>query len=191
MQITFPNLNGSLEIYLDCLNAIIGDDRESMIDLGCCFAPNTPLLGFKKRKYVDIIYRKLDHKKEQKYFVQGDILYTPLEVRYSVSIAADCCEHLTFGDGFKLLNIMERISDKQILFTPTTNIFGLDLITNNPEAHRSLWKPEMTPDYASIVFPNYHEVWNGGAYVFWKCADIKQDFERVCNELKNKSWAKK
>jgi hypothetical protein len=37
----------------------------------------------------------------------------------------------------------------------------------------------MLPGYASIVFPDYHKVWNGGAFFAWKCGDIEKDFERV------------
>jgi hypothetical protein len=187
----YPNINGNKEIYLDCLNAIIGEsNRNSMIDLGCNKAPHTPLLGFEYRAYIDILPRQLDYPDEQRFFTQKDILTIDSTYR-DVSFALDVIEHLTVDDGYKLLKVMESISDKQILFTPTTDLFGMAQDGDkDPEAHRSLWEPEMTPDYACLVFTEYHKVWNGGAYFLWKCKDLENEFNRVVNELKTKSWNK-
>lgn len=188
--------NGNLEIYMDCLNAILGEgERNSMIDLGCNLAPHTPLLGFKERTYVDILPRVLDHKEEQQYFKQEDILNVDINKKVDVSFALDVIEHLTQQNGISLLKKMDVISDKQILFTPTSDIFGMDYETDNPESHRSLWSTEMfefiKPNhYAYLIFPYYHKIWNGGAFFIWHCKNIEQDFERVTNELKNKSWNK-
>lgn len=194
MTITFKGLEGNLEVYMDCLNAIIGDKRDSMIDLGCCYAPNTPMLGFEKRRYIDVVYRQLDHIGEQEHFEQADILETPVDVHYTVAFSLDSIEHLTISDGYKLLNIMNTISDRQIIFSPLTDLFGMAKKRNkNPEAHRSLWKPEeleqMFPNqYAYLIFPDYHKVWNGGAFFFYRCEGLQDDFERVLSELKTKSW---
>lgn len=190
MQIIFNNVEGNLEVYMDVLRAICGDTSgKSMTDYGCCFAPNTPTLGFEKRRYIDIIDRELDHKSEQRYFFKGDILYKFYQHYVDVSISSDVIEHLTVKDGYRLLKIMEDSSRKQILFTPTTDLFGMAKNKDkDPEKHRSVWKPKMTPHYASIVFPDYHKVWNGGAYFFYRCEDLENDFERVINELKDKTW---
>ena len=191
MQLTFPNVYGNYDIYTDVLKAICGNtDNKSMIDLGCNLAPITPVLGFKKRVYIDILPRILDYPEEQQYFIQDDVLeYLQKDNHYDCSIASDFCEHLTPMDGTKLLTLMELKSDKQILFTP----LGAHIVeTDNylPEAHHSAWTPELTPDYASIIFPHYHLQLGIGAYFFFKCKNLKEEFERVFNELKQKEWAK-
>lgn len=187
-MIAYYDYEGNIELYLSVLNAIVGNRRDSFIDLACCHAPNTPMLRFKKRKYVDIIDRKLDHQYEQNFFVNEDILgirTTPTSEWYDVSFCLDGIEHLSSEDGCKLLTIMEGISHKQILFTPLTDLFGMVKPDNkDPEAHRSLWSPEMTPDYASLVFPNYHKTsYNGGAYFFWKSNNVQNEFISVKQKL--------
>lgn len=180
MIITRPE-HGSIELYMQVLKAICGNTMgESMIDLGCCFAPNTPKLGFSVKTYVDVIDRELDHPEEQQFFHKADILDLVAypQIAYNVALCLDCIEHLTVEDGNKLLKIMDEISYKQILFTPTTNLFGLNN-DDTPEAHRSVWSPEMLPGYACIVFPDFHYTWGGGAFFAWKCDDIENDFKRV------------
>ncbi len=189
MQITFEGIVGNDEIYMDCLHAILGETkrRTSMIDLGCHHAHHTPVLNFEYRKYVDILPNILDYPEEQQYFVQMDVLDTPLDTHYDVAFALDCIEHLTFENGYKLLKIMETISDKQILFTPLGDMWVGN--SGHPEEHASGWTPEMVEGYASIVFSDYHKGWGFGAFFFWRTENLEQDFERVKNELKNKSWA--
>ena len=186
-MIAYYDYEGNIDIYLNVLNAIIGKERESMMDLGCCTSPNTPLLRFKKRSYVDINDRVLDHPDEQFYFTKADItklVWIDTFPKKSVSFCLDCLEHLTYDDGFKVLKLMDSMSEKQILFTPLTDLFGMVKDDDkNPEAHRSLWKPEMLPDYAHLVFPNYHKQWNGGAFFFFKTQDTQKDFEIVKQKL--------
>lgn len=197
LEIKYENIEGNLEIYMDCLNAICGEERESMIDLGCCFAPNTPHLKFKKRKYVDVIERQLDHKGEQQYFEKKDILsyeISPLQKpEYQFALSLDCIEHLTEEEGILFLKIIDLIAERQVLFTPLTNLFGIEENSIDPESHKSLWTPDklesIVPNhYAYITFPDYHKLWNGGAFFFWHTKDIKQDFERVKNILNTKQW---
>lgn len=196
-KIEFPHIKDGNEVYLDCLQAILGDDeRNSMIDLGCNLAPHTPKFGFNERKYIDIIERELDHKSEQQFFEQGDVLDTPLDKHYDVAFSLDCIEHLTYDNGIKLLDIMSKISQKQILFTPLDDIFGMDYETENPESHRSLWKPEMIEEkfpnkYIFIVFPRFHNGWNGGAFFFYSINkfDINNEFKRVSEKLNKYQWA--
>ena len=196
MKLVIPDIVGTLEVYLDCLNAIIGEQRGSMLDVGCCFAPNTPTLGFKKRKYVDVIERKLDHKSEQKYFTKADALQflEANEEHFDVTLSLDHIEHLEYGDGLKLLHLMKCNSSKQVVFTPTTALFGYAKDGDkDPECHRSLWSSDWleetyTGEYAYIIFPDYHKVWNSGAFFFFSCHNLKQEFERVITELKTKHW---
>ena len=196
MQFVFDKIIDGNLVYMDCLRDILGcTPRNTMIDLGCHKAAHTPLFGFKQRKYIDILPNVLDFPDEQQYFEQGDILNTPLDVHYDVSFAQDVIEHLTVENGIKLINIMKHISDKQILFTPSTDLFGMDYETDNPESHRSLWSPEMVEqffpnEFIFICFPKYHSVWNGGAFFLYSLKDnIKQEFIRIGNELNKYSWA--
>lgn len=192
MKLTFENVNGNGQIYLDVLRSICGDTKgKSMIDLCCNLAPYTCQLGYAERTYVDVLPRTLDDYNEIQYFIQANVLdYLQDKTKcYDISIASDACEHFTKEDGMKLLQLMEQCSDKQILFTP----LGAHMVETdnyNPEAHHSAWYPEDTPEYASIVFPNYHPTLGVGAYFFFKCNNLEQDFERVSNELKQLSWAK-
>lgn len=181
MKLVIPNIAGDIDLYMKVLRAICGDTQgNSMIDIGCCFAPNTPRLGFEQRLYIDVLPRVLDDESEQQHFQQLNILeiqHTPF--KKDVAIASDLIEHLTVDDGQKLLSIMEMISHKQIIFTPLGELWMEKTPTSDPEAHRSAWYPEMFPGYASIVFPHYHKEWGVGAFFSWKCEDIEQDFERV------------
>lgn len=195
MRLDFPNVNGDINVYMDVMRAICGDTAgKSMIDLGCNTAPNTPQLGFEKRMYIDILPRILDHPGEQQFFHQMDVLKIGTLIQWDVAICSDCIEHLTLSDGVVLRKKMEDISDRQVFFTPTTDLFGMAEEGNkDPEAHRSLWTPDdmfVRSWYAKIVFPDYHKVWNGGAFFFWSCKNIQQDFERVKEILLTKPWAK-
>lgn len=185
MTHTYPGITGSIEVYMTVLRAICGDTAgKSMIDLMCAFAPNTPKLGFKQRKYVDIKDRILDHKEEQQFFVKWDVLDVPrFVIKVDTAICSDGIEHLSTDDGHKLLHVMRLISNKQIIFTPLGELWMEKVPTDNPEAHRSAWYPEMLPGWASIVFPDYHKEWGVGAFFSWKCEDIEKDFERVINQI--------
>jgi hypothetical protein len=193
-KLTIKGVEGNKQIYMDCLNAILDNTmRDSFIDLGCNLAPHTPLLGFKERKYIDIINRKLDFENEQQYFSQENILNIDQSKKYNVSFALDVIEHLTVKDGKKLLGVMSNVSEKHILFTPLDDVFGMDFETDNPEAHRSLWSPEMVEEmfpgmYAFISMPDYHRSINGGAFFFWN--NNGDDYKSIFATIKNIPWTK-
>jgi hypothetical protein len=181
MIITIPNVVGDIDLYMRVLRAICGDTvGKSMIDLCCAFAPNTPKLGFEMRDYVDLLPRVLDHREEQQNFIQRDVLEIGNDhLHYDVAICSDGIEHFLPKDGKKLLDVMQKISDKQIIFTPLGELWLEKTPTSDPEAHRSAWYPSMLPGWACIVFPDYHKEWGVGAFWAWKCENIEQDFERV------------
>lgn len=192
MQLEYPGVVGSGELYLKVLKAICGDTAgKSMVDLMCYHAPYTPLLGFNKRTYLDIQDRGLDHKEEQSFFKQVDVLeYLSNSYcqYFDVAICSDGIEHLEEFHGLFLIKKMYMHSKKQILFTP---LGDLNLSAEkHPDSHRSGWTPEkieyMIPGsshFAYIIFPNFHPTLNTGAFFFWHCNNIQQDFERVKNEL--------
>lgn len=190
MQLIYPNVEGSGEIYLEVMKAICGKTSDkSMVDLGCHHAPYTPLLGFKERTYVDIQNRPLDHKEEQQFFVKKDIIkFLQQGNNYDVTISSDSLEHLTIRRGRTLVSLMERYSEKQIVFTP----LGEYMITEdaNPDSHKSGWKPEYFEGWATIIFPDFHKALNIGAFFAFNCSNVKQEFSRVKNELNNATWIK-
>jgi hypothetical protein len=193
MTLIFENVHGTGEVYMDCLKAICGDtEGKSMIDLCCCTAPNTPLLGFKERKYVDVLPRILDHPSEQEFFEQDDVLNFlngPKMKYYDMVICSDGIEHLTKAEGYDLINLAWFFSEKQIYFTPLGD-YMVDKNDTNPENHHSGWIPDdLSGNFHCIVFPHYHKLLNTGAFFFWYNSEYNDDFNRVKNILKNKSWA--
>lgn len=192
MKLEYPGIEGIGEIYLDVLNAICGDTSDkSMCDLMCYHAPYTSQLGFKERTYVDVLDRGLDNKEEQKYFVNSDVIrfLEAAEQAWDVTICSDGIEHLYFSKGKRLIELMEGLSDKQIIFTPTRD---KNLVMDcDPDSHKSSWTPDDFEAYAIIEFPDFHPAFNLGAFFAFKCGRIIDEFELVKNELKNKSWAKK
>lgn len=186
---TYPGIEGNIEVYMKVLRAICGETQgKSMVDLCCAFAPNTPKLGFEKRAYVDVIDRVLDHKEEQQYFVHQNVFGYTHDIKksneiFDVAICSDGIEHLYHLKAIHLLDEMKKISYKQIIFTPLGELWLEKIPTDNPEAHRSAWYPEMLPRWASIVFPDYHREWKVGAFFSWNCPDIEKDFERVINQI--------
>lgn len=192
MKIIFPEVEGTTEIYMDVLRAICGETKgKSMLDIGCNKAPHTPLLGFKDRLYIDILPRVLDHPDEQRFFHQKDALHiTAKHIVAETTICSDCIEHVSRENGFKLINIMERISYRQVLFTPLDPWCMSDKTPQeDPEGHHSVWSPEDFPGYASIVFPVYHPTLNIGAFFFYRCENLQEDFELVTMELMKKPWS--
>lgn len=180
LSLTLPELHGDGDIYRNMLGWIIGPTRNSLIDLCCCHAPNTAQMKFKKRVYVDVVQRGLDVESENAHFVLTDVLgeHPIFEDHYEVSTCLDGIEHLPKEAGTRLIERMQKISDKQVLFTPLDPwCMGVD--DPSPESHKSVWTPEDTPGWASIVMPKYHETLNIGAWFFWSCANIEEDFRRV------------
>lgn len=183
MILELPNI-GENELHLKILKAICGPtEGKSMVDLCCYHAPTTPKLGFSKRTYVDIQDRRLDDPNEQQFFVNADVLHTFeffTPPKFDVSICIDGIEHFTKAWGYRLLEIMETISDKQIIFTPLGE-YMVDVESDHPDTHKSGWDP--MPGYANIVLPNFHPTLNRGAFYFFKCSNLEQEFERVKQEL--------
>lgn len=195
MIIEYPNIEGNGEIYLDVLRAICGDTSgKSMVDLMCHKAPYTHQLGFRKRMYVDIQFRGLDDIEEECFFKESEVCkflndwYRNKEDVFNVAICSDGIEHLFVEDAYDLLTGMEFCSYKNIIFTPTRD-FNL-AIDNNPDSHKSSWEPDdfLKRGYSVINFPDFHKQMNQGAFFAWTCSNIEEDFERVKNELKHKSW---
>lgn len=176
MILEYPNIEGNGEIYLDLMRAICGDTAgKSMVDLMCHKAPYTPQLGFERRTYVDIQFRGLDFKEEEKYFIEADVLdyletcissYEDLQRKvFDVAIASDSIEHLLIKDGQKLITLMMATSFKQVIFTPNGS-YAVEEESINPDAHKSGWNPSYFNEigWLVVVFPGFHKQLNIGAF---------------------------
>ena len=72
---------------------------------------------------------------------------------------------------------------KTVLFTPLGDLM-ISQDKDDPDTHKSGWLPEDFPGYAKVVCPEWHQKDSGkGAFFFWKTDNIKQDFNRVKDEL--------
>lgn len=189
--LSYPGVAGNGEVYLDVMKAICGDTSDkSMLDLMCYRAPYTSQLGFQDRTYVDILDRGLDNKDEQKYFVKSDAVAFLIDAKrlWDIAICSDGIEHLFKSRGNTLAYLMQDVSHKQIIFTPTRD---KNIVNNgDPDSHKSSWTPDDFEAYAIIDFPDFHPILDQGAFFAFKCGKIIDEFERVKNELKNKSWSK-
>lgn len=188
MILTLPSIEGDNILHLAILKAICGPTQgKSMIDLCCYHAPTTPKLGFLQRTYVDIQDRYLDDPNEHQYFVCANVLEIQMHFHglFDVALCLDGIEHFTKADGMKLLSKMDEISHKQILFTPLGS-YNVQPETSHPDTHKSGWEPPMA-GYANIILPNFHPTLGYGAFYFFKCHNLEQEFERVKQEL---SWIK-
>lgn len=188
MIIELTNISGSGKLWLDIVKTICGDTSDkSMLDIMCHRAPYTSLLGFKERTYVDITNRPLDSIEEQQFFINSDVieyLTNNSNKHFDVSICSDGIEHLTVEIGYKMLSLMNEISDKQIIFTPLGEyMVNNDKNDNNPDSHRSGWTPDMLPDYLAITLPNFHPSLNSGAWFAVNCNE--QEKIRIYNQIKS------
>jgi hypothetical protein len=191
MKIEF-NENGSGLLQTEILKIIAGDyENQSMVDLCCGSTPQTGLINFKEKKFVDCVDRELIG--GGKLIVSDVIDYLKNNnKKFDVSISTDTIEHFRDNDANVFLDLTSKISKKQIWFTPLGEYcMTKDPNDNNPDSHKSEWTPEKlelrNPNYwAFVVFPNWHPTLgnNGlGAFFFWHCDNIAEDAKRVENEL--------
>jgi hypothetical protein len=186
-SVTLEGLVGSGELWLDIMRIICGDTGgKSMLDACCHKAPYTSKLGFSERTYVDIQDRPLDDPNEQKYFIKADIVeyLVKTEHVFDVAICSDAVEHFSFSDGYNLIWLMSFKSYKTIFFTPLGACMIQNKETNDPDAHRTGWIPEMFEGYLSIVLPNFHPTIKSGAFFSVLCNPIETT--RIYNEIKSK-----
>lgn len=173
--------HGSYPLYDKIIRAIIGNSitEQSLIDLCSCEATVTRNLDFKDKVYVDAL--DCWHIPDQMHrFVQADVLgdHECLNKHYDVANCSDGIEHLTKEDGFRLVEKMKKISDKQILFTPLGE-YMVEVGNPDPKCHKSGWWAEDFAGFAAIVAPNYHPTLGVGAFWVWNCENLEADFERV------------
>lgn len=178
--ITLDGKHGADGTYHATLSLLCGRgiNAKSMIDLCCNEATHTRRLPFREKVYVDILPRLIGP--EQSMFVQADVLaeHAVFNRHYDVSLCLDGIEHVTKEQGHKLIERMKKISDRQVLFTPL-HPWMMEPNNPSPESHKSLWGPADLPDWGHIVIPEYHKSLGIGAFFFWNCPNLDDDFEKV------------
>lgn len=184
MRITIPG-EGSFPLYEKVIYAILGDkmSEETFIDLCCCEATISRNFPYKEKTYVDAL-DCWQIPGQMNRFVQADVLgdHECFNRKYDVAFCSDGIEHLTKPQGFRLVERMKAISEKQVLFTP---LGELSVETDNPDprSHKSGWHPGDFPGFAAVVVPHYHPTLGVGAFWVWRCKDIDKDFDRVTKLL--------
>lgn len=186
------NQNGSGDLQIKVIKAICGNyENQTMVDLCCGSSPQTGLINFKEKTFVDCVDRELIGGGK---LIVSDVLdYLKKENKqYDISISTDTIEHFRDKDANEFLDLTSKISKKQIWFTPLGEYcMTNDQTDNNPDTHKSEWTPKKlesrNPGYwAFVVFPNWHPTLsdNGlGAFFFWHCDNIKAEAQRVEKEL--------
>lgn len=186
MKKIFPELEGTSQLHLDVLNAILEQPGGmTIVDLMACEGSQTSLIECGRHIYVDLVKREIKNfHKEKDVFVQQDAIefLKEMEFRASAITCLDGIEHLQKEDGLKLIALMEKKSDRQIIFTPLGDWLIEEVKTENPDSHKSGWQPEEFEalGYACLVFPNFHSTMGVGGLFAFKCGGLKEEFERVC-----------
>jgi hypothetical protein len=198
MQLTFKQ-EGSSDFQVEILKALCGDSKDkTLIDLCCGFAPQTSKVPFRQKTFVDAVERPLHGGGEM--ITANVIEFLKSNTKnsiYDVSISTDSIEHFREKDALQFVELTSKIAKKNIWFTPLGEFCMTDDPNDNdPDTHKSEWTPEkldkLMPDYwAYLVFPNWHPTLRNsknevlGAFFFWHCDNLKEDFKRVESELKH------
>jgi hypothetical protein len=173
---------GDFNPFRKILETLAGPKRDSFIDLCCYDGGQTKYLDFKEKTFVDVI--KPDGAVYPGKFIETDVLgdHPVFQKRYGVAYCLDGIEHLHKTDGYRLLQKMESISDRQILFTPLGE-YMVNPHDPHPHSHKSGWYPGDAEGYGVVVAPNWHPTLNVGAFFMLKCPDIENEFKRIRAEL--------
>ena len=186
MNITI-NKEGNGELHLQILKALCGETAgKSMMDLCCGFAPQTRLLGFSNKFYIDSVSRELGSENDN--FLVIDIFEFIRAIpttEIDTMFLLDAIEHFEKGKSFNIVRWMEDNSNKQIIFTPLGDYIIETTPTDNPDSHKSGWMPQEFNDmgWATITLPNFHPTLNIGAFFAFKCNNLENEFNRVKNLL--------
>jgi len=128
------------------LQRAIGDCK-TLLDVGC--GDNSPIKSFSNKLYcvgVDIFELSIKKSQQQRihdrYYKLGvlDIEKKFKADSFDCVIALEIIEHLTKKDGFKLIDMMEKIANKKIIISVPNGFLPQKEYGNNPwQVHRSGW----------------------------------------------------
>lgn len=135
----FPNYGIELERAVE--------KCKSLLDVGC--GSNSPIKSFSKKLYcvgVDAFYPSIEKSKKlgiHNEYHKMDVLDIGKNFKpnsFDCVLASDLIEHLDKKDGFKLIEMMEKIlKNKVIIFTPN-GFLPQGEYDNNPwQVHKSGW----------------------------------------------------
>lgn len=173
--------HGEYEPFKKILRIIAGTDTGSFIDLCSHTASMTKSLPFKRKVFVDV---------DQHVIPEGEMIATSVlgdhpifNERFDVAYCLDGIEHLHKPEGYALMARMEKISKRQVVFTPLGD-YCVNPSDEHPHSHKSGWLPEDVKGWACIVCPNWHPSLGLGAWFFFKTPNLEAEFERIKREIK-------
>lgn len=152
-KITDPTLGYFYNQYPRLLEQEIADDCQTLLDIGC--GANSPLQKFSKKLRwsvgVDSFSPSLEKSQANKIHDEYrlmDVLSVGGEFApnsFDAVAALDLIEHLTKNDGYRLLEMMEKIAVKKVVvFTPNGFLPQGEYGNNPNQVHVSGWTaPEM------------------------------------------------
>ena len=122
---------------------------ESVLDVGCGAAPNLRNLGVARcvgiEGYLSAV-EEAQRRKTQDEIIHGDVRelsrhFSPGQ--FDACIALDVIEHLTKPDGIKLMEQMEKIATKKVVFfTPSGFLPQRHTANDDLQEHLSGWEAE-------------------------------------------------
>lgn len=148
-------------------------DMKSLLDVGCRDGKNTINLPPKDKLFIDV-----ENFNSPEPFIEMNALnILDLNKTFDVITAFDFIEHLTKEDGFKFLNIAEKITNRVIIFAPQGEVWmhnKHDL--DNPHTHKSSW---YSHEFEKMGFQvwleiNFHPSIPAGAFLAWKSFNINE-----------------
>jgi ubiquinone/menaquinone biosynthesis C-methylase UbiE len=170
-------------------------DCNTLLDIGC--GANSPIKRFSKKMFcagVDAHMPSIEKSKSQgihnEYYNFNvlDIGEEFSDNSYECVVASDLIEHLTKEDGYRLIEMMERIASKRvIIFTPNGFLKQGEYDENPFQVHLSGWHPEeMKAKGYKVIGINgskdlrgeYAEFKYKPKYLWQIISDISQQFVR-------------
>lgn len=191
MQKIYQQTEGSLDVMLDVINAILEAPGGMIVcDLMACEGSVTHHLKVGKKIYVDIAEHNIRgfEKHKDEFILMDAIEYLKTtDKKFNLTISLDGIEHLSKERGLFMLELMREKSDNQIIFTPLGD-FVVEPETENPDGHKSGWLPEDFEKlgWAVLTFPKFHVLHGTGGFFAFHCKDLKNEFARVNNVLEFK-----
>ncbi len=172
---TLKSKVGSGPLQVDIISAILGNTADkTLIDLCCGEVAALRHLTFARSIHVDITDLPLRPRKLR--FVNANVLGDDpvFNDHYDIAACLDGIEHLTKPDGHKLIQRMNVIADRSIIFTPLGDMWLGKEGETDPMVHKSGWTPADFADYpqwSTLVFPNWHLGWKFGGLFAWSGLD--------------------
>lgn len=172
------NGDGS-EALVDTITSILSRGCDSLLDAGARAGRRTHHLRHIPRLLsVDVML----HTNEPPVpFLLADLrtIDTILAPKsFDFTICLDVIEHITPGEGWRLIKVLEGLTRQTVLFFTPMGELWLEHM-QGPDGHHSGWMPEdfQFAGYEVWAWPNFHRFPDGGvhgAFFAWKTLDGRQ-----------------